>query len=468
MFMASAHSPVEQRPGAHDDPAGRLSLHHLHVFNTVAATGGVRSTAEALFRASSAVTRAVCRFEESLGVRLFERKGTGMLLTAAGDAVRVRAAHIAAELAAVHDEAQALRRARGGAAGAGSGGGVGAVGAVASLFHTRRLMHAALLADVHHMSTVAHLSGVTQPAISASISGLEETLGQPLFQRTPRGMVPTAVGERWVVHFKRVLAELRNIQADVAALQGVLEGIVTVGALPLIRTMVLPAAIAGVLARHPKLRIRTLESPYGDLCAGLLSADVDFIVGALRPLQDSALTTEVLLHEDIVLIARAGHPLARKRSVTLADLRAYPWVLSRASTPLRDQLNAFFVSKGGAALVPSVETADLALLRGLLLHSDMLTALSVHQLYYEFEAGGLAALKFSLDGMQRHIGVTLRTGAQLQPGAQALLDEVKRLAVEMDARALGARMPGAPMPGAPKRPARKPGRGGAPARASNS
>ncbi|OWT67980.1 MULTISPECIES: LysR family transcriptional regulator [unclassified Achromobacter] len=445
--MASAHSQVEQRPGAHDDPAGRLSLHHLHVFNTVAATGGVRSTAEALFRASSAVTRAVCRFEESLGVRLFERKGTGMLLTAAGDAVRVRAAHIAAELAAVHDEAQALRRARG-AAGAGLGGGLGTVGAVASLFHTRRLMHAALLADVHHMSTVAHLSGVTQPAISASISGLEETLGQPLFQRTPRGMLPTAVGERWVVHFKRVLAELRNIQADVAALQGVLEGIVTVGALPLIRTMVLPAAIAGVLARHPKLRIRTLESPYGDLCAGLLSADVDFIVGALRPLQDSALTTEVLLHEDIVLIARAGHPLARKRSVTLADLRAYPWVLSRASTPLRDQLNAFFVSKGGAALVPSVETADLALLRGLLLHSDMLTALSVHQLYYEFEAGGLAALKFSLDGMQRHIGVTLRTGAQLQPGAQALLDEVKRLAVAMDAR--------------------KPGRGGAPTRVANS
>ncbi|OZI33982.1 LysR family transcriptional regulator [Bordetella genomosp. 10] len=430
--MASAHPSVEQRPGAHGDPAGRLSLHHLHVFNTVAATGGVRSTAEALFRASSAVTRAVNRFEDSLGVRLFERKGTGMLLTAAGEAVRVRASHIAAELAAVHEEALALRRAR--------GGGTAGAGTAASLFHTRRLMHAALLADVHHMSTVAHLAGLTQPAISASISGLEETLGQPLFQRTPRGMVPTQAGARWVVRFKRVLAELRNIQADVAALQGVLQGIVTVGALPLIRTMVLPAAIAGVLARHPGLRIRTLESPYGDLCAGLLSADVDFIVGALRPLQDAALTTEVLLHEDIVLIARAGHPLARKRAVGFDDLRAYPWVLSRASTPLRDQLDAFFIAKGRPPLVPSVETADLALLRGLLLHSDMLTALSVHQLYYEFEAGGLAALKFPLDGMQRHIGVTLRTGAQLQPGAQALLDEVRRLAVSMDART-GARVP---------------------------
>ncbi|WP_082621960.1 LysR family transcriptional regulator [Bordetella sp. N] len=417
-----------------------ISLHHLYVFNCVAASGGIRSAAETLFRASSAVTRAINRFEDSLGVKLFERKGTGMLLTAAGEVVRVRATVIAAELAAVHDEARTLKRGRG-ADRDDAATRAGVVGTVATLFHTRRLMHAALLADVHHMSTVAHVCGLTQPAISASISSLEEVLGQPLFQRTPRGMVPTPLGERWVVHFKRVLAELRNIQADVAALEGVLEGIVTVGALPLIRTLVLPAAIASVLARHPKLRIRTLESPYGDLCARLLSADVDFIVGALRPLQDSALTTEVLLHEDIVLIARAGHPLARKRSIAFTDLEAYPWVLSRASTPLRDQLDAYFISQGRAALVPSVETADLALLRGLLLHSDMLTALSVHQLHYEFEAGGLAALKFPLGGMQRHIGVTLRTGAQLQPGARALLDEVKRLAVGGPPVPRGARPP---------------------------
>ncbi|AOB33653.1 LysR family transcriptional regulator [Bordetella sp. H567] len=346
-----------------------------------------------------------------------------MLLTAAGEAVLVRARRIEAELDAVRDEALALRRGQGGASG---------VGATAALFHTRRLTSAALLADVHHMSTVAHACGLTQPAISASIAKLEKNLAQRLFQRTARGMVPTPVGERWVVRFKRVLAELRNIQADMAALNGALEGVVTVGALPMIRTMVLPAAIANVLARHPKLRIRTLESPYGDLCARLLSAEVDFILGALRPLHDTSLSTRLLLHEDIVLIARAGHPLAG-RPVGFADLARYPWVLSRASTPLRDQLNDFFRRKGQPLLVPSVETADLALLRGLLLHSDMLTALSVHQLHYEFEAGGLATLDFALDGMRREIGVTTRTGAQLSPGAGALLDEISRLAASMTA-----------------------------------
>jgi DNA-binding transcriptional LysR family regulator len=51
-------------------------------------------------------------------------------------------------------------------------------------------------------------------------------------------MVPTDAGSRWVVRFERVLAELRNIRADIAALKGVLEGVVTVGALPLGRIAV--------------------------------------------------------------------------------------------------------------------------------------------------------------------------------------------------------------------------------------
>jgi LysR family transcriptional regulator of gallate degradation len=401
--------------------AGGISLHHLHVFGAVAEAGSVRRTAQALYRASSAVTRAVAHLEASLGVALFERKASGMLLTTAGEAVLVRARRIEAELDAVRDEALSGRRGQEAASG---------VAATAALFNTRRLTSAAMLADVHHMSTVAHLCGLTQPAISASIAKLEKNLAQPLFSRTARGMVPTPAGERWVVRFKRVLAELRNIQADVAALKGVLEGVVTVGALPMMRTMVLPAAIANVLARHPRLRIRTLESPYGDLCAGLLSADVDFILGALRPLRDAALTTTLLLHEDIVLIARAGHPLAG-RPLRFDDLRRYPWVLSRASSPLREQLNEFFQRKGQPALTPSVETADLALLRGLLLHSDMLTALSRHQLHYELQGGGLTTLDFPLDGMRRAIGVTTRACAQLSPGARLLLDEISRLAVTM-------------------------------------
>ena len=402
---------------ASGNPLALTSLHHLRAFSCVAATGGIRRSAEVLYRASSAVARSVSTLEQRLEVRLFERKGRGMLLTAAGERVLARALRIEAELGEVRDEAIRSRSHKNGRA----------VGAADALFHERQLMAASLLAEVHHMPSVARLMGCTQPAISSLLAKLEATLAQPLFLRTARGMVLTDAGARWVMRFERVLAELRHIDADMAALKGVLEGVVTVGALPLSRTLVLPAAIACLLARHPKLRVRSLESPYEELAAGLLSGKVDFILGALRPLGGAALSNEPLFADRIVLIAGAGHPLATRSRLHFRDIEGFPWVLSRAGTPLRESLESFFAINGRPAPQPTVETGDLALVRGLLFQGNMLAPLSEHQLHYEIKAGSLVVLPFAMAGMQREIGITTRTGAHLSPGASVLLEEIRRI-----------------------------------------
>src|SRR5690606_39017419 len=101
------------------------------------------------------------------------------------------------------------------------------------------------------------------------------------------------------------------------------------------------------------------------------------------------------------------------------------WVLSRPGTPLRESLNAFFAAHGEPAPIPAVETGDLALVRGMLVTGGMLTVLSTHQLQYEVEAGQLRMLPVSLDGLQRRIGITTRTGAQLPDSVRALLDEIR-------------------------------------------
>lgn len=398
-----------------------INLHHLHVFHSVAATGGIRRSAEVLHRASSAVARSIGALEDSLNAALFERKGRGMLLTAAGDIVRTRARHIEAELADVRNEAARMA----------SRAGAGPVGALDTLFNETRLTAASLLAEMHHMPSVAKAAGLSQPAVSNAIARLESALMQPLFVRTARGVLPTDAGARWVVQFERVLAELRNIEADVAALNGVLEGVVTVGALPLARTRVLPAAISALLASHPKLMVRSLESPYADLCGGLLSGKIDFILGALRPRAGAELATESLFADPTALIVGANHPLAGRAIVGFADLEGFPWVLSRAGTPLRESLRAFFGRHGREEPQAAVETGDLALVRALLLQGDMLTALSPHQLHYEIESGSLVVLPFALTGMQADIGITTRAGAHLSGAAQALLDKIRQASAQL-------------------------------------
>lgn len=397
-----------------------LSLHHLHAFFAIAAHGGVRRAAEAMFRTPSALARSVALLEAALGTSLFERKERGMLLTADGQLVLARMRRIQAELSEVRTEALRLP---------GSG-----VSARHALFHEGRLQVATLLADVHHMPTVARRLGISQAAVSTALSRLEATLAQPLFDRSARGMIPTDVGARWVMRFERCLAELRHIEADVAGARGELSGVVTLGALPLIRTSVLPQAIANVLARHPQLRVVSLESPYEELVGQLLSGRVDFILGALRPMPGIQLATEPLFVDRMALLAGARHPLATRRRITVQSLAAYPWVLSRAGTPLRDALEAYFAGEGCPMPKPAVETGDLALVRGLLVQGRMVAPLSEHQMRYEVDTGCLVVLPLPMKGLQREVGITTRAGAQLPPGAKALLDEVRRLAADLPAR----------------------------------
>jgi LysR family transcriptional regulator of gallate degradation len=407
-----------------------VSLRHLHAFNAVAASGGIRASSESLYRASSAVARSVAALEQSLDAQLFERKGRGMLLTAAGEVVRKRADRIQGELHEVRAEAIRLRErsdakadARTGAKAGRTGG--GKVGSIEALLNERRLQAATLLAEMHHMPSVAHAMGVSQSAVSQAIARLEDMLGQPLFLRTAHGMVPTDAGRHWSESFERVLAELRHIPEDIAALEGVVLGSVTIGALPLARSQLLPLAIAAVLQRHPRLHIRSLESPYEELTASLLSGRIDFIVGAQRAGGADVFASRSLFQDNAALVVRSGHPLTRQRKLTLQDLAGYPWVLSRSGTPLRESLELFFQRQHAPAPTPAVETGDLALARGLLLSSDMLTVLSAHQLHHEVRTGQLVVLPFEMHGMERSIGIITRKNAHLSPGAYALLAEIE-------------------------------------------
>jgi LysR family transcriptional regulator of gallate degradation len=394
-----------------------INLRHLQAFSAVAAAGSIARAAEALYRVPSAITRSISELESALSRPLFDRRSRGMALNAYGELVRVRAGRIEREFEA----ARAQLAAR---------GGVGASADVHSLFASilngRRLAVIASLADKRNMPAVAHEFGITQPAISAALKDLEGELGVALFDRSARGLAPTPAGDIVAFYFKRVLAELRHIGPDIAASEGTLQGSVQVGALPLGRTQVLPLAIAALLARHPGLHVATDESRYDTLAAALRSGDIDFIFGALRPAEDvKDLEQEPLFEDRIAVIARAGHPLQRAGRIGFDTLRKAAWVMSRQGAPSRELLERFFADARQAAPLPSVETGDLAVLRGLLLESDMLTAISAHQLRYEIRDGSLVVLDFPLDATRREIGLTQRLGAFPSPGARALMQQIR-------------------------------------------
>ncbi|CBS89340.1 LysR substrate-binding domain-containing protein [Azospirillum lipoferum] len=158
---------------------------------------------------------------------------------------------------------------------------------------------------------------------------------------------------------------------------------------------------------------------------GLRDGDIDFIVGALRTGERNAgLITESLFEDRLGIVARAGHPLANS-PLSLRDLLSQRWILPRRGAPGRRLIDRSFQELACDPPTPSVETGDLAVLRSLLKNSDMLTAISPHQLHYEIASGDLMELPILLGGTVRQIGITSREGARLSPAALAVLDEIR-------------------------------------------
>ena len=358
-----------------------------------------------------------------LGVDLFERKSSGMLPTAFGQALLYRAHRAANEFGLARDEmASRIRKAN------------GSLNAPIfdMLFNKDRLQIFVTLAESHHMPTVANLLGITQPAVSAAITELEASLGIALFIRTAKGMLLNEAGEILVLRTKLALAELRHVEADIAALHGKTQGLVTVGAHPLSRTVILPRAIARVLKQHPLVRIETVEGR--DLGAGStlrrpgLHARLTLRPGFPLP----GMVDTPLMTDHMAVFVRADHPLTKLAKVTVDDLKRAEWILPARHTPTRELFDQAFSHVSGSLPKSPIETTDLSILRGVLLDTDLITAISPQQLDMERKLGILKMLDFEFEKSARVIALMQRAKSHPSPGAAVLMTAIREVAAELE------------------------------------
>lgn len=376
-----------------------------------------------LFRTQSSITRSIRDLEHTLAISLFERHAKGMLLTDLGRIVLPRARSAIDELNRIPSLLNRLQQPD-----ERSSQEIEPIW----LFNERRLQIFLSLYRQHHTLRVAKALDITQPAVSAALKILEKGAGIKLFHRTPKGMMPTPAGHEIAPCISRALNEISHIPEDIAAHRGALTGAVRVGALPLSRAHLLPQAVIKLISRHPDIKVVTNESGFTSLLAELLAGDIDFIVGALRSEEIAQeVDSEKLFGEELILLVRPNHPLSG-RPLNHQELRGSQWVLPRDHAPSRHRLELAFGKMGLESPKPVVETGDPAVVRALLLGSDMVAAVSSHQLDYEVSQGILVPLSISLADTQREIGLMTRQGALNSPATDALIDCIREVIRETE------------------------------------
>lgn len=377
------------------------NLRHVRLFAFAVATNSLSRAAEAVRVSQPAASQAISKLESYFKGPLFERTGSGVFPTQRGAIVAVRAERALNLLRSAN--ARLARQSRMGRALAQD-----LLETHATIAHLRAI---AAFEQTGSFSAAARRLEQAEPSVQRAARELERIGGVALFDgRQVVRLTPT--GQMLASCASLLLRELEAAVDEVDELDGLFNGRIVIGTLPLVRTRVVPAAVAAWSARWPNASIEILDGSYETLQHGLAVGDVDMLVGALRDDPGArGLVQETLFDDGLSIIARAGHPLLSKEHVELGDLFAFPWVLPRRGTPTR----AIFDDIASRADVHPqqsglVETGSLVALRGILLETDRLTILSRRQITYEERMGLLAVLPFGLPGSERPIGVTTRSG----------------------------------------------------------
>lgn len=185
-------------------------------------------------------------------------------------------------------------------------------------------------------AAAAHL-GYTPSAISQQIAVLEREAGTVLLERVGRGVRPTAAGRLLTEHAAIISQNLAEAEAALADLRAGRTGRLSIRYF----TSVGPSLVAPALARlrdeHPgvqiDLRLIETEAPLPEVERG--NADLALVVGPDGE-GPAGIRLVHLLDDAYHAVLPAGHPLAGRRTIDLADLADQNWIGSEPPGPCLD------------------------------------------------------------------------------------------------------------------------------------
>ena len=312
----------------------------------------------------------------------------------------------------------------------------------------RLIRHAIAVGQHGNFARAAEALHLTQPSLSRSIAALEDTLGVPLFDRTPKGVTPTTFGRVLLERGETVLQREADLRREIALLAGLETGSLVVSAAPYMNEVLIARAIGRIAAAHPNLRIDCRSVHPFEVVRQVLAGEADLGMANLFGLdRESRIAVEALPSRRVYLACRPGHPLTRITDPSLAQALQFPLVTTRlrgaqaalaASGGLADRLGDGI----DADYVPPVLVNSVALARVIAQESDLLVPATAAMLADDIAHGRLVRLNCNAPAMRTTDGMLYLRDRSLSPAARAFIATLRQ--VEAEAQAVHA--PSAEMP----------------------
>lgn len=295
-----------------------------------------------------------------------------------------------------------------------------------TLRHLRLLLALDSLRQVRRVAEALHVS---QPAVSKALAEIEAGVGVPLFERTPKGLVPTASGACLVRYAQIVTGEVTRAAEELAGIARGIASTVSVGVMHGCMAGAVPAALQLCRERQPGLVVQVTEGSLDPLMLQLRAGRLDLVVGArVERAMPSGVRFTKLHDEPLVVVCGVHHPLAGAASVQWPELLAQGWVLPPRSARARDAVELMWRRLGYTLPEVAVETVSTDMIRSLLEKSALLALLARQSARPLAAADLLAILNPEPAPLVMSVGVLRATDAPRSSAASLLEDCLLELA----------------------------------------
>jgi DNA-binding transcriptional LysR family regulator len=194
------------------------------------------------------------------------------------------------------------------------------------------------VAQAGSLSRAAVALGTSQPTLSRQVAALEAQLGQPVFERSSRGVRLTEAGQALRVPAEHMREQAREFARIAAGRATTMAGTVRLTASETMCAYVLPPVLRGLREAHPEIQIELVAS---NVVENLIERDADIALRMVRPAQ-SALVARRLADQPLAVYAHRDY-VARHGRPTAATLAEHSWIgLDRSDQLIRGFADAGF------------------------------------------------------------------------------------------------------------------------------
>ena len=210
----------------------------------------------------------------------------------------------------------------------------------------RQLEYFIAVAEEANFTRAADRVHISQSGVSAQIQQLERDLGATLIDRSGRTATLTAAGAAALVHARAVIASVNALRRSVDDVTGLIRGRLVVGMVTACTVTPLFDAIATFQLAHPGVEIALFEDNSDRLVQGVRSGTTDLALIGAAGTPPTGLEALSVVSERLVAAVPSGHPLAKRRRATLAEISAYPIVCLPEGTGIRTVFDQACAAKG--------------------------------------------------------------------------------------------------------------------------